>query len=162
MCMIEALHNFTCETGTCDISHVKFHIMCFIIVFIMCFTCKVSFTCEIMCFTCEVSHVKFHMWIWNMWIWNMWLFTCEIMCFTCETSHVKFHMWIWNMWIWNMWNIISHVKFHMWNFTCEKSHVPNSHVQFHTCEIMWNFCKGIIIFQINGKALYCRFERVNI
>jgi hypothetical protein len=22
MCMIEALHNFTCETGTCDTSHV--------------------------------------------------------------------------------------------------------------------------------------------
>jgi hypothetical protein len=126
---------FTCVFGTCDVSHVKFHML----------------THVQLC----VSHVKFHMWIWNMWIWNMWFGTCEkntceimcftceiahvnligtcefgtcdfshvntyeIMCLTCETSHVKFHMWIWNMW-----NIISHVK-------------------FHTCEIMWNFCKGL-------------------
>jgi hypothetical protein len=32
--------NFTCEFGTCEVSHVN--------------------TCEIMCFTCETSHVKFH------------------------------------------------------------------------------------------------------
>ena len=31
----------------------------------------------------------------------------------------------------------------MWNLTCEISHVSKSHVKFHTCESMWNFCKGI-------------------
>jgi hypothetical protein len=30
MCMIEALHKFTCETGTCDISHVYLeHVVCY-------------------------------------------------------------------------------------------------------------------------------------
>jgi hypothetical protein len=56
---------FTCVFGTCDISHVKFHML----------------THVKLC----VSHVKFHMWIWNMWyitcehMWNyvfhMWNFT---------------------------------------------------------------------------------------
>jgi hypothetical protein len=82
MCMIEALHNFTCVFGTCDISHVKFHMS----------------THVKLC----VSHIKFLMWNFtcvklNMWIWNMWLFTCEHMwnyvfhmwSFTCEISHVN-------------------------------------------------------------------------
>jgi hypothetical protein len=110
---------------------------------IMCFTCEVShvnlehfFNLEHVIFHMStlvklcVSHVKFH----------MWNFTCEFG--TCDFSHV------------NTCEIMClHVKLHMWNFTCEVSHLnlehvkhnftcEISHVEFHTCEIMWNFCKG--------------------
>jgi hypothetical protein len=145
---------FTCVFGTCDISHVKlcvshvkFHMWNFTCEFGTCEfgTCDISHvnTCEIMCFTCEVSHVKFH----------MWNFTCEFG--TCEFEYVIFHMWT------HVKLCVSHVKLHMWNFTCEVSHanlehvkhnftceishVKNSHVKFHTCEIMWNFCKGEVL-----------------
>ena len=37
--MISHVWNFTCEFGTCDFSHVKFHM------WVMCFTCS-KFTCE--------------------------------------------------------------------------------------------------------------------
>ena len=46
---------------------------------------------------------------------------------------------------------LEHVKH---NFTCEKSRVPNSHVQFHTCEIMWNFCKGGQCLDMNNEHEY--------
>jgi hypothetical protein len=74
--------------------------------------------------TCDISHVKFHMWTHVNW------------SFTCETSHVKFHMWSFAC---EFGTCETH------NFTCEISHVPNSHVKFHICEIMWNL--DILIIQ---------------
>ena len=81
----------------------------------------------------NVTHVTFHM--------------CEVL--TCGNSHIK----MCSLTRVDLEHVkLTCVKFHMCELhMCANPHVPNPHVQFHTCEIMWIFCKGGSMWNVSPR-----------
>jgi hypothetical protein len=115
--MISHVWNWTCGFGTCDFSHVKFHMWNYIS-----HVPNSHVKPHTWNFTCEVSHVKHII---------SHVFTCEkshVPNSHVPNSHVKLHM--------RNFTCQTH------NFTCEISHVPNTHVKYHMSQFhMWNYAK---------------------